>query len=134
MDGWNTTLIINFGPKTNLKKHKHNLHTELSGEKMPQNQILLKGDHASNVMKEPADTTMVLMDGTVKGHRLVLASNPFLHRVIFIYFCFYLHFALEILLHQVISSSWVAGEISTILMPQHSIRCGSNVNRSLKNT
>ena len=28
---------------------------------------------------------------------------------------------LQIFFHQVISSSWVAGEISTILLPQHSV-------------
>ena len=35
----------------------------MSREKMPQNQVLLKGGHARNVVKETPDTRMVLMDG-----------------------------------------------------------------------
>ena len=66
------------------------------------NQILLKGSHVSKVVDECPDTKMVLMNGQVKSHLLVLATNPFLH--------------------QLIKSSWVPGEISTILMPQHSVK------------
>ena len=70
---------------------------------MPQNKILLKGGHASKVVHETPDTQMVLMDGLlVKSHRLILAaSNSFLH--------------------QLISSSWIPGETSTFIMPQHSV-------------
>ena len=68
---------------------------------MYSNQILLKGSHASKVVDECPDTKMVLMNGQVKSHLLVLATNPFLH--------------------QLIKSSWVPGEISTFLMPQHSV-------------
>ena len=70
--------------------------------KMYINPVLLKGSYASKVVGEVPDTTMVLMDGKVKSHRLVLASNPFLH--------------------QLIKSSWIPGEISTFLMPQHSVK------------
>ena len=66
------------------------------------NPVLLKGSYASKVVGEVPDTTMVLMDGQVKSHRLVLATNPFLH--------------------QLIRSSWIPGEISTFLMPQHSVK------------
>ena len=49
------------------------------------------------------DTQMVLMDGLVKSHRLILAaSNSFLH--------------------QLICSSWIPGETSTFIMPQHSVK------------
>ena len=67
-------------------------------------QVLLKGGQASKeVVGELPDTTMVLMDGlVVNSHRLLLASNSFFH--------------------QLISSSWVAGEISTFLLPQHSVQ------------
>ena len=66
------------------------------------NQILLKGSHASKVVDECPDTKMVLMNGQVKSQLLVLATNSFLH--------------------QLIKSSWVPGEISTFLMPQHSVK------------
>ena len=69
---------------------------------MSSNQILLKGSHASTVVDECPDTKMVLMDGQVKSHLLVLATNPFLH--------------------QLIKSSWIPGEISTFLMPEHSVK------------
>ena len=69
---------------------------------MCENRILLKGGHASKVVDDVPDATMVFMDGQVKSHLLVLATNPFLH--------------------QLIKSSWVPGEISTILMPQHSVK------------
>ena len=69
---------------------------------MHQNQVLLKAGDASKVVSETPDTRLVLMDGTVNSHRVILASNPFLHKLI--------------------SSSWVAGEISTFIMPQHSVR------------
>ena len=53
--------------------------------KMHQNQVLLKGGQASKVMGEAPDTTMVLMDGlVVKSHRLILASNSFLHQVVLV--------------------------------------------------
>ena len=69
---------------------------------MYQNQVLLKGGDASKVVDEVADTRMVLMDGlVVKSHRLILASNAFLH--------------------QLLCSSWLPGEISTFIMPQHSV-------------
>ena len=69
---------------------------------MPQNQILLKGGDSSKVVDEAPDTRMVLMDGlVVKSHRLVLSSNAFLH--------------------QLLSSSWILGEISTFIMPQHTV-------------
>ena len=53
---------------------------------MYQNQILLKGGDASRVVDEIADTRLVLMDGlVVKSHRLILASNAFLHQVLLLY-------------------------------------------------
>ena len=70
---------------------------------MHQNQILLKGEHAGKVMGEAPDTRMVLMDGVVKSHRLILAaSNSFLR--------------------QLICSSWLPGETSTFILPQHSVK------------
>ena len=68
---------------------------------MCENRILLKGGHAIKVVDDVPDATMVFMDGQVKSHLLVLATNSFLH--------------------QLIKSSWVPGEISTFLMPQHSV-------------
>ena len=66
------------------------------------NQILLKGGHARELVDETPDTRIILRDGLViKSHRLILSSNSFLH--------------------QLLCSSWVAGEISTFLMPQHSL-------------
>ena len=69
---------------------------------MCENRILLKGGHASKVVDDIPDATMFFMDGQVKSHLLVLATNPFLH--------------------QLIKSSWIPGEISTFLMPEHSVK------------
>ena len=70
---------------------------------MRDNQVLLKGGHARKVLGEVADTRIILRDGlVVEGHRVILSSNPFLH--------------------QLVCSSWVAGENSTFLMPQHSFK------------
>ena len=55
------------------------MERETRDQKMYTNHVLLKGSYASKVVGEVPDTTMVLMDGQVKSHRLVLATNPFLH-------------------------------------------------------
>ena len=48
------------------------------------------------------DTRIILKDGlVVKSHRLILSSNTFFH--------------------QLMSSSWVVGDNSTFLLPQHSV-------------
>ena len=82
--------------KTDLNKHGGENYKKM-------HQVLLKGGHASKVVGEVPDTTMVLMDGVVvKSHRLLLASNSFLH--------------------QLIISSWLPGENSTFILPQHSVQ------------
>ena len=69
---------------------------------MCDNRILLKGDNARKVVEEAPDTTIILREGlVVKTHRVLLSCNSFLH--------------------QLINSSWVAGDNSTFLMPQHSV-------------
>ena len=64
------------------------------------------------------------MDGVVRSHRLLLGSNAFLHQVICICICICIckNLHLKSFLHKLISSSWVAGEISTFLLPQHSVQ------------
>ena len=67
-----------------------------------ENQVLLKGDDARKVVDETADTRIILRDGVVvKSHRVVLSFNSFLY--------------------QLINSSWVGGDNSTFLMPEHSV-------------
>ena len=70
---------------------------------MCDNQVSLKGGHARKVLGELADTRIILRNGlVVEGHQVILSSNLFLH--------------------QLVCSSWVAGENSTFLMPQHSFK------------